>query len=375
MDKLKMHSPDLSQENIAKIRDLFPGCVTEARDEATGQVRFAVDFDHLRQELSDHIVEGPDERYRLDWPGKREALINANAPIAKTLRPAALESSEFGTTKNLFIEGDNLEALKLLQDIYIGSVQMIYIDPPYNTGNDFVYRDKFSQGSDEYLISSNQKDEEGNRLIANLAGNGRFHSEWLSMMYPRLKVAKNLLRNDGAIFVSIDDTEIAGLRHMLDEIFGAENFVTELVWEGANKNDARQIGVSHEYVLCYVKDKSATKTSWTMTKEGVEPVLKEVERLKGVHGKDFETASDELAGWFRAMKATPSFGLRRFRYIDERGAYKEDDPTAPGGRQIRTEKSRDWRGHPVEVEPGLGIRPGNFRQDGRCRKDFIYIAH
>ena len=177
-------------------------------------------------------------------------------------------------------------------------------------------RYSFAQGSEEYLRVSNQKDEEGNRLIANLTANGRFHSEWLSMMYPRLKVAKNLLRDDGALFVSIDDTEVAGLRHMLDEIFGAENFITEIVWEGANKNDARQIGVSHEYVLCYVKDKSATKTSWTMTKEGVEPVLREVDRLKGVHGKDFETASEELAGWFRAMKATPSFGLRRFRYIE-----------------------------------------------------------
>lgn len=352
MDKLKMHSPDLSQENIAKIRDLFPGCVTEARDEMTGAVRLAVDFDQLRQELSDHIVDGPQERYRLDWPGKREALINANAPIAKTLRPAELESLDFAATKNLFIEGDNLEALKLMQEIYIGSVQMIYIDPPYNTGNDFVYRDKFAQGSEEYLISSNQKDEEGNRLVANLSGNGRFHSEWLSMMYPRLKVAKNLLRADGSIFVSIDDTEVAGLRHMLDEIFGAENFVTEIVWEGANKNDARQIGVSHEYVLCYVKDKSATKTSWTMTKEGVDPVLREVERLKGIHGKDFEKASDELAGWFRAMKATPSFGLRRFRYIDERGAYKEDDPTAPGGRKFELKNPKN--GNIIPLRPNRG---------------------
>jgi adenine-specific DNA-methyltransferase len=352
MEKLKMHSPDLSQENIAKIRDLFPGCVTEARDEATGAVRLAVDFDHLRQELSDHIIEGPQERYRLDWPGKREALINANAPIAKTLRPAELESLEFARTKNQFIEGDNLEALKLLQGIYIGSVQMIYIDPPYNTGNDFVYHDKFAQGSEEYLISSNQKDEEGNRLIANLSGNGRFHSEWLSMMYPRLKIAKSLLRADGSIFVSIDDTEVAGLRHILDEIFGAENFVTEIVWEGANKNDARQIGVSHEYVLCYVKDKSATKTSWTMTKEGVDPVLREVERLKAVHGNDFEKASDELAGWFRAMKATPSFGLRRFRYIDERGAYKEDDPTAPGGRKFELKNPKT--GNIIPLRPNRG---------------------
>jgi adenine-specific DNA-methyltransferase len=351
MEKLKMHSPDLTQENIAQIRALFPGCVTEAMDE-NGKVRLAIDFDQLRQELSDHIVEGAQERYRLDWPGKREALINANAPIAKTLRPTDQESVEFSTTKNLFVEGDNLEALKLLQDIYIGSVRMIYVDPPYNTGNDFVYRDRFAQGSEEYLRISNQKDDEGNRLIANLTANGRFHSEWLSMMYPRLKVAKNLLRDDGALFVSIDDTEVAGLRHMLDEIFGAENFVTEIVWEGANKNDARQIGVSHEYVLCYVKDKSATKTSWTMTKEGVEPVLREVDRLKGVHGKDFETASEELAGWFRAMKATPSFGLRRFRYIDERGAYKEDDPTAPGGRKFELKNPKT--GEVIPLRPNRG---------------------
>src|SRR5690606_38228110 len=188
MDKLKMHSPDLSQENIAKIRELFPGCVTEARDEATGMLRLAVDFDQLRQELTDHIVEGPQERYRLDWPGKREALINANAPIAKTLRPEAEESVSFGKTKNLFLEGDNLDALKLIQQIYLGAVRVIYIDPPYNTGNDFVYRDKFSQGSNEYLRESNQLDEEGNRLFANVATRGRFHSDWLSMIYPRIKL-------------------------------------------------------------------------------------------------------------------------------------------------------------------------------------------
>jgi len=361
MEKLKMHSPDLSQENVAKIRAMFPDCVTEAMDE-NGKVRLAIDFDQLRQELSDYIVEGPQERYRLDWPGKREALINANAPIAKTLRPADQESVEFSTTKNLFVEGDNLEALKLLQDIYIGSVRMIYIDPPYNTGNDFVYRDRFAQGSEEYLRVSNQKDEEGNRLVANLTANGRFHSEWLSMMYPRLKVAKNLLRDDGALFVSIDDTEVAGLRHMLDEIFGAENFITEIVWEGANKNDARQIGVSHEYVLCYVKNRAATKASWTMTKEGVEPVLREVDRLKGVHGKDFETASEELAGWFRAMKATPSFGLRRFRYIDERGAYKEDDPTAPGGRKFELKNPKTGEAIPLRPNRGWAFDQETFNR-------------
>jgi adenine-specific DNA-methyltransferase len=361
MEKMKLHSPDLSQDNVAKIRDLFPGCVTEAADES-GKLRLAVDFDQLRQELSDHIVEGGQERYRLDWPGKREALINANAPIAKTLRPATKESLDFEVTKNLFVEGDNLEALKLLQKIYLGSVQMIYIDPPYNTGNDFVYSDRFAQGSDEYLKVSNQLDEGGNRLVANLSTNGRFHSDWLSMMYPRLKVARNLLRNDGALFVSIDDTEIAGLRHMLDEVFGAENFITEIIWEGANKNDARQIGVCHEYVLCYVKDKRATKTSWTVTKEGVEPVLKEVERLKALHGDDFEPASEELAGWFRAMKATPSFGLRRFRHIDKRGTYKEDDPTAPGGRKFELENPKTGETIPLRPNRGWAFDQDTFNK-------------
>src|SRR5690554_4491417 len=212
MDKLKMHSPDLSQDNIAKIRELFPGCVTEARDEATGSLRLAVDFDQLRQELSDHIVEGPQERYRLDWPGKREALALANAPIAKTLRPCREESVEFDTTQNLFIEGDNLEALKLLQENYLGKVKMIYIDPPYNTGNDFIYEDDFAEDADKYLKRSNQKDEEGSRLVANTEANGRFHSEWLSMIYPRIRLAKNMLAQDGAIFVSCDEGEHPRLR-------------------------------------------------------------------------------------------------------------------------------------------------------------------
>lgn len=193
MDKLKMHTPDVTQDNIAKIRDLFPGCVTEAADE-TGKLRFAVDFDQLRQELSDQIVEGGQERYRLEWPGKREALALANLPIAKTLRPNREESVNYENTGNLFIEGDNLEALKLLQEIYLGKIKLIYIDPPYNTGSDFIYADDFAQTSEEYLEKSFQRDEDGYRLVANTDANGRFHSDWLSMIYPRLKLARNLLR-------------------------------------------------------------------------------------------------------------------------------------------------------------------------------------
>lgn len=259
MDKLKMHSPDLSQDNIAKIRALFPGCVTEARDEATGAVRLAVDFDQLRQELSDHIVDGPQERYRLDWPGKREALALANAPIAKTLRPSREESVEFDTTQNLFIEGDNLEALKLLQENYLGKVKMIYIDPPYNTGNDFVYEDDFAESSAEFLERSNQTDAEGNRLVANTTSNGRFHSDWLSMMYSRLKLSRNLLREDGTIFISIDDNEAHNLKKMCDEVFGAECFRANIVWRRTVSGavSGQGFSVSHDHILCYSKTSSA----------------------------------------------------------------------------------------------------------------------
>ncbi|MBK5911480.1 hypothetical protein CCR85_08250 [Rhodothalassium salexigens] len=223
MDKLKMHSPDLSQENIAKIRELFPNCVTEARDEKTGKLRLAVDFDLLRQELSDHIVDGPQERYRLDWPGKREALALANAPIAKTLRPCREESVDFDSTQSLFIEGDNLDALKLLQETYLGQVKLIYIDPPYNTGRDLIYKDNFTLKVPDFNERSGHIDEAGNVLVPNPPTNGRFHSTWLDMIYPRLKLSRNLLSDDGVLAISIDDNEISNLLALIDEIFGWEN--------------------------------------------------------------------------------------------------------------------------------------------------------
>lgn len=260
MDKLKMHSPNLTQDNIARIRELFPGCVTEAKGE-DGNVKLAVDFDLLRQELSESIVEGPQERYHLNWPGKREALLTANAPIAKTLRPVRDESVDFDNTKNLFIEGDNLDALKLLQETYLGKVKMIYIDPPYNTGNDFIYEDDFSESAEDFLRRSNQKDAEGNKLVANPASNGRFHSDWLSMIYSRLRLARTLLREDGVIFASIDDCESHNIRKVLDEIFGESNFVAQLVWE-KKKKGAFLSGSStnvKEYVVAYAKNLASFK--------------------------------------------------------------------------------------------------------------------
>lgn len=257
MEKLKMHSPNLTEDNIARIRELFPGCVTEARGE-DGSVKLAVDFDQLRQELSDTIVEGPQERYHLNWPGKREALLAANAPIAKTLRPCREESVNFDTTKNLFIEGDNLDALKLLQETYLGKVKMIYIDPPYNTGNDFIYEDDFAEDIGEYLRRSNQVDEYGNQLIANTTANGRFHSDWLSMIYTRLRLAKNLLKDDGVIFISIDDNEIANLIRICDEIFGEDNFIVNFVWEKrTNRENRKVVSSRHDYIVCYARNKTS----------------------------------------------------------------------------------------------------------------------
>jgi len=253
MDKLKMHSPDLTQDHIARLRELFPGCVTEARNE-DGAVRLAVDFDQLRQELSGTLVEGPQERYQLNWPGKREALLTANAPIAKTLRPCRDESVDFDTTKNLFIEGDNLDALKLLQETYLGKVKMIYIDPPYNTGNDFIYDDDFAQDTESYLRRSNQRTADGARLLANPSSNGRFHSDWMTMMYSRLRLARNLLRDDGVILISIDDEEAHNLRKLCDEVFGSANLIAQFVWKARQFTDARaktNVSTDHEYIIAY----------------------------------------------------------------------------------------------------------------------------
>jgi adenine-specific DNA-methyltransferase len=260
MEKMKMHSPNLTEENIARIRELFPGCVTEAQGD-DGKLRLAVDFDQLRQELSESIVEGPQERYHLNWPGKREALLTANAPIARTLRPCREESVDFDTTKNLFIEGDNLEALKLLQENYLSAIDLIYIDPPYNTGQDFIYRDNFQVTAEEYHIATNQVDEVGNRFVANLESNGRFHSDWLSMMYARLKVARRLLSEQGAIFISIDDEEQENLKKICDEIFGEENYVNTIsvnmknVAGASGGGEDKRLKKNIEYLHVYVRSR------------------------------------------------------------------------------------------------------------------------
>ena len=256
MDKLRMETPDLSQANIEKLAALFPACVTEARGK-DGKLKKAVNFELLRQMLSDVVLEG-DEAYEFTWVGKKAAIVEANRPIRKTLRPCPAESVNWDTTENLYIEGDNLEVLKLLQESYLGKVKMIYIDPPYNTGNDFIYRDDFAQSQEEYSEESGQIDEEtGDRLFRNTDSNGRFHSDWCSMIYSRLMLARNMLTQTGCIFVSISDIEVTNLRRICDEIFGSSNFVADLIWankEGGGSSDSKLFRIKHEHILCYCKD-------------------------------------------------------------------------------------------------------------------------
>lgn len=259
MDNLKMHSLDGVQRNIDLIGKLFPNVITEVK--RNGKVEHAIDFDVLRQELSDSIVEGREERYQFTWPDKKKAMLAANAPITATLRPVAADSvGKDGTpggfdSENLYIEGDNLEVLKLLQETYLGKVKMIYIDPPYNTGNDFVYEDDFAQSTEDYMGNSGQYDEEGNRMVTNTESNGRFHTDWLNMIYPRLKLAKDLLTEDGLLIASIDDNEIKNIRNICDEIFGESNFVACVVWQKIHsiKNDAKYFSENHEYAVIYAK--------------------------------------------------------------------------------------------------------------------------
>ena len=259
MEHLNMQSMDKVAANVAKIMELFPNCVTE-RINAEGKPEHAIDFDMLKQELSDHVVDGLQERYQFTWPDKRKAILAANAPINKTLRPCREESVDFDNTENLYIEGDNLEVLKLLQETYLGKVKMIYIDPPYNTGNDFVYNDDFKQSSDEYVENSGQLDDEGNRIVANTESNGRFHTDWLNMIYPRLKIAKDILDNDGIIFISINDKEQENLKKICDEIFGNSNFIACIPRKtGAGNAAARGNAILRkpfDYILLYKKSDS-----------------------------------------------------------------------------------------------------------------------
>lgn len=335
-DTLDMHSPNLVDDNVQKIMTLFPNCITESEDD-NGNLKKTVDFDLLRQELSQSLVEGGQERYRLDWPGKRQAILEANSPIAKTLRPARDESVNFDTTENLFIEGDNLDALKLLQESYLGQVKMIYIDPPYNTGNDFIYEDNFSENTADFLERSEQIDEDGNRLITNTESNGRFHSDWLTMMYSRLKLARNLLKDDGVIFISIDDNEAHNLRKVCDTAFGSNNFIAQYIHKNnSTKNQSKLVSVSTEYIFCYTKDKkSLQKNEWRIRKKGIGDICNLFNKLKE-SGLSINEIEDEIKEMYKRPKYSH---LSRWNKMDNLGIFIDSDLSREGGSRDYTIKN------------------------------------
>ena len=306
MEKMRMESVNMTEQNIEKIGALFPNCITETVDE-NGKPKKAINFDILRQMLTEETIAG-DEKYEFTWVGKKAAIVEANKPIRKTLRPCPEESKNWDSTENLYIEGDNLEVLKLLQENYLGSIKMIYIDPPYNTGNDFLYRDDFAMSSEDYKEENGSINEVGNRLFKNTDTNGRFHSDWCSMIYSRLLLSRNLLTDDGVIFISIDENEVSTLKAICDEVFGAGNFIAELIWSAGRKNDSKHISVSHEYILCYFKDAQYIqehKILWREKKQGLYDIYTEYERLKKIYKDDYESIEKELKNIISFQKVHP----------------------------------------------------------------------
>lgn len=348
MDKLKMQSLDVIGSNIKKIQQLFPSCVTE-RLGKDGKPELAIDFEKLQAELSNEIIGEGEERYQFTWPDKRAANRLANTPTTMTLRPCREESVDFDHTQNLYIEGDNFNVLKALRETYLGKVKMIYIDPPYNTGNDFVYNDDFAQSRSEFEETSGLFDEEGNQTIdpmqRNAESNGRFHTDWLNMIYPRLKVARDLLSDDGVIFISIDDNEVENLRKICDEVFGKENLVANLIWEQGRKSMAAQVAVNHEYCLIYCKnrrynieyDNHFANENWKTRKGGLEKIYTEVDRLVKLYGPDIEKIEKGLMTFYKGLSdSDPAKSQSHYKKYDPcLGIYYQGDisqGTGKGGR-------------------------------------------
>ncbi|CAB1255076.1 Type III restriction-modification system methylation subunit [Ruminococcaceae bacterium BL-6] len=394
MDKLKMHSINKVDENVEKIARLFPNCVTESL--VGGKLSRVVDFDMLKQELSAFVVEGREERYQFTWPDKKKSVLLANAPINKTLRPIRNDethptgadsegkpycssgSVNFDTTENLYIEGDNLEVLKLLQETYLGKVKMIYIDPPYNTGNDFVYEDDFAQNAEDYIANSGQYDEEGNRLVQNTERNGRFHTDWLNMMYPRLKLAKDLLTEDGVIFISIDDNEQCNLKKLCDEVFGEDNFISSLVWAAGKKNDSKYVSVSHEYMLCYVKSISTLIENhilWRERKQGLDDIYSEYNALLRQHGTDYAMITQQLREWYKGLPEThPAKNHSHYNCVDKTGIYFASDISWPGGGGPKYEVLHPITHKPVKVPNRGWVFPSEKRMQEMIDAGLIHFG-
>ena len=355
MEKMRMETLDMVQGNIEKIEALFPNCVTETRGE-DGKLKKAVNFNLLRQMLSGDVAEG-DEAYEVTWVGKKAAIVEANKPIRKTLRPCPEESVNWDTTENLYIEGDNLEVLKLLQESYLGKVKLIYIDPPYNTGNDFIYRDDFAIKTGEYEEQLGMFDEEtGDRLFKNTDSNGRFHSDWCSMIYSRLLLARNVLSTDGVIFISIDDNEVANLRKICDEVFSEKNFLACIIWEKTRKNDSRFFSSGHEYMIVYAKNVQYlidNNIYFREEKEGAAEIYSEYLRLRAKYGTDYAKMQEELQQFYSNLpKDHPAKKHSRYNKVDEFGVWRDDNMSWPGGHGPTYDVIHPITGKPCAVPPG-----------------------
>ena len=351
MEHMKFESPDMTSKNIDRIAALFPNCVTEMQDK-NGKIKRGINFELLKQMLSPDVVDG-DERYEFTWVGKKAAIVEANKPIRKTLRPCVDESKDWDTTENLYIEGDNLEVLKLLQESYLGKVKMIYIDPPYNTGNDFIYADDFMHSQAEENEQMGMYDENGNRLFKNTDTNGKFHSDWCSMIYSRLIISRGLLTDDGVIFISIDENEVNTLKAICDEVFGASNFIAELIWSAGRKNDSKYISVSHEYILCYFKNAlwiKDHKVLWREKKQGLEDIYAEYDQLKQLYRNDYATIEKELRKWYKALAdGHPAKDHSHYNRVDEKGIFFASDISWPGGGGPKYEVLHPVTHRPVRI--------------------------
>ena len=395
MEKMKMESANLTDMNIDKIAALFPNCITETADE-NGKLKKAVNFEMLRAMLSEDIAEG-DEAYEFTWVGKKAAIAEANRPIRKTLRPVMNDetvptgkdsegnpycssgSVNWDTTENLYIEGDNLEVLKLLQESYLGKVKMIYIDPPYNTGNDFIYRDDFGMSADDYAEESGQLDEDGNRLFKNTDSNGRFHSDWCSMIYSRLMLARNLLSDDGVIFISIDDNEMVNLTKVCNEVFGIENFIATMIWQQGKKSSGNLIGVNHEYMLVYAKERKnidTPETAFRQKKTGLDKIYSKFEQLKAKFGTNYSAISDGMKEFYNSLPENdPAYPHRLYCLVDERGLYQSDNSAAPDKPETRSHRPLI---HPVTKKPtavpAMGWRFTDKTLDELLEKGYIHFG-
>ena len=377
MNHMKFESPDMTAQNIDRIAALFPNCVTEMPDE-NGKIKRAVNFELLKQMLSPDVVDG-DEAYEFTWVGKKAAIVEANKPIRKTLRPCVAESKDWDTTENLYIEGDNLEVLKLLQESYLGKVKMIYIDPPYNTGNDFIYADDFMRSQEEENEQMGMYDEDENRLFKNTDTNGRFHSDWCSMIYSRLMLARNLLMDDGVIFISIDDGEVENLRKICDEVLGVSNFVACLVYDKNRKNDAKYFSVGHEYMLVYFKSAQYIyehRIIFREAKEGVEEVKSEFQRLRELYNDDWDAVNDGLKKLYASWpKDDARKSLARFTKVDEYGPYRDDGNISwPGGGGPRYDVIHPVTGKPCKVPSRGWVYPNIERMQEEIRRGRVVFG-